>query len=486
MIVHRIYEWARSQPDKAAIVYQGTPLSYATFARAIEATRQFLAQCHLPAGRTAIVLVHNLVDSWLCIFALRTLGLDTIAVAAIAQAEHLSVKHDAPIVTTQAYRRTHSVENSTLPSSQIITVPMSIYARIHGGALPAMVNENAPCGGHVLLTSGTTGGEKMIHLDASAEDHRNAVLSASHAIDHRTIDHCVGLGLRTGMGYKTPLNVWHCGGTILIDQSKEQFSNFSALRMNMTFLVPQMLNELMAAHGARAVLDDELNLMIGGGFVSLRTVDYALKHLSKTIDITYGCTELGSVIMRARFKTPADLHWLAPLEGRTVQVVDEAGRELPAGEEGELRILTTDIDATAYLGDEPSSAESFRDGYFHPGDLAVRRADGRIRILGRTADVLNMQGNKMAVAPIEQRIQARLQVEQVCVFSGLNEEGVEEVVIAIQSDREPAKSELEAVARNFAGFGRARFEILPAFPRTGAGMGKVSRRLLRRLVFPTT
>jgi acyl-coenzyme A synthetase/AMP-(fatty) acid ligase len=349
-----------------------------------------------------------------------------------------------------------------------------------------MLPEDAPCGGHVLLTSGTTGSEKMIHLDSSGEDHRNAVRSASLAIDHRTIHHCFGLGLRTGMGYKTPLNVWHCGGTILIDQSKEQFRNFSALRMNMTFLVPQMLNELMAAHGARAVLDDELNLMIGGGFVSLRTVDYALKHLSKTIDITYGCTELGSVIMRARFKTPADLHWLAPLEGRTVQVVDEAGRELPAGEEGELRILTTDIDATAYLGDEPSSAESFRDGYFHPGDLAVRRADGRIRILGRTADVLNMQGNKMAVAPIEQRIQARLQVEQVCVFSGLNEEGVEEVVIAIQSDREPAKSELEAVARNFAGFGRARFEILPAFPRTGAGMGKVSRRLLRRLVFPTT
>ena len=79
-------------------------------------------------------------------------------------------------------------------------------------------------------------------------------------------------------------------------------------------------------------------------------------------------------------------------------------------------------------------------------------ADGRVRILGRTADVLNMRGLKVAVAPVEMAEQRLLKVDEVCLFSGLDEMGKEELVVAVESDRELPGAELEQLTREFPSF----------------------------------
>ncbi len=43
MIVNRIYQWGREQPDKAALIHNGATLSYGTFARMIEARRRYFS-----------------------------------------------------------------------------------------------------------------------------------------------------------------------------------------------------------------------------------------------------------------------------------------------------------------------------------------------------------------------------------------------------------------------------------------------------------
>jgi acyl-coenzyme A synthetase/AMP-(fatty) acid ligase len=172
-----------------------------------------------------------------------------------------------------------------------------------------------------------------------------------------------------------------------------------------------------------------------------------------------------------------------PTNERLVQVIDENGRECATDQEGELRFQLSDIDCTYYLDDEEASARIFRDGFFYPGDMAVRRQDGRIRILGRFADVINLRGEKTAVAPIEQAIQRDLNVEEVCLFSGLNKQGYEEVVVAIQSNQEIEKSKLEVVARKFLPSERVRFTIHREFPRMETGMRKIKRALLKKILF---
>src|SRR5262245_43992335 len=173
------------------------------------------------------------------------------------------------------------------------------------------------------------------------------------------------------------------------------------------------------------------------------------------------------------------MHWLTPDDGRTIEIVDENGNVC---REGELRFLLTEVDCTSYLDDEEASAIVFRDGYFYPGDMAVRRADGRIRILGRVDDVVNVQGRKCAVAPIEQEIQQLLGVDEVCLFSGLNAAGNEELAVAIQSARQLSRSEVEVVARRCAPFETVRVTVFHEFPRTETGMRKTRRSVLKKLV----
>ena len=66
-----------------------------------------------------------------------------------------------------------------------------------------------------------------------------------------------------------------------------------------------------------------------------------------------------------------------------------------------------EIDCKCYLDDDEATGKMFRDGCFCPGDMAVRRADGRVRILGRTADVLNIRGRRSRWRPWNWRFNVR-------------------------------------------------------------------------------
>ena len=96
MVIDHIYKWARSQPKKTAIICDDVPINYASFARAIDASRRFLEPHALPVGRTAIVLVHSPPDAWIILLALRSLGLHTICLWAIDHALRLKLRDTTP------------------------------------------------------------------------------------------------------------------------------------------------------------------------------------------------------------------------------------------------------------------------------------------------------------------------------------------------------------------------------------------------------
>lgn len=110
MTIGRIRSWAMSQPDKTAVINDGVHYSYSSFIRAIEASRQLLGQFDLPIGKTAVVMVNDLFDGWCLTFALRAIGLNTIVVRSIAQAEELNVKDVACVVISQTERNTHALK----------------------------------------------------------------------------------------------------------------------------------------------------------------------------------------------------------------------------------------------------------------------------------------------------------------------------------------------------------------------------------------
>src|SRR3712207_3793905 len=77
------------------------------------------------------------------------------------------------------------------------------------------------------------------------------------------------------------------------------------------------------------------------------------------------------------------------------RIVDEADHSVGPGVEGE--IVHRSPHATAgYWNDPEKTAEAFRNGWFHSGDLGVADEDGYITIVDRKKDVIKTGGEKVA------------------------------------------------------------------------------------------
>lgn len=481
-----IHDHACEHPAKTAIVYNGISISYAAFARAIAGTISYLDTQALPEGSTVVVRINILPDCWVAVLALQALGLNTVCVKTASVVESLALGTLAGIVTSEIEAGIEPLEPGTGIPGKVIVIP-------HPGYSSSEFSPGLECGGRtttggqILYTSGTTGSYKKVLLDGSRQLARNA--ERAGAFRHRqadTVYHCGEFGQWTAFGYKTPLYVWHIGGTVIFEQRPEWPQHFLESTKTNAFLMPDMARQLLDALPERrtAGAEVELNLVVAGGFISNTLADQLRGRFSASLENVYGSTEVNAPPLRSVVETPEDLHWLHPSGSRVVEVVDERGDSCPVGVEGELRVHLTELDCSEYLDDPQTSQKVFRSGCFYPGDMAVRRADGRIRILGRSADVVNIGGQKRAPAPYELEIQQRLGVAAVCLFSGLNSEGEPELLIALEAEDWPDESELKKLLREFPQFGRTRVLRVRQFPRTRTGTSKVDRVALRKRLFP--
>lgn len=87
--------------------------------------------------------------------------------------------------------------------------------------------------------------------------------------------------------------------------------------------------------------------------------------------------------------------------GCAIAVLDETGRALPPGDEGELAIRSP-FAFEGYVNNPAATAESFTaDGWFRTGDIASIDAAGNVRILGRRKEQINRGGVKFHPADVE-------------------------------------------------------------------------------------
>ena len=94
-----------------------------------------------------------------------------------------------------------------------------------------------------------------------------------------------------------------------------------------------------------------------------------------------------------------------PVPLYNVQLLDAEGNKVAPGESGEICL---DISqglpcglAYAYEGNEEVTAETWRDGYYHTGDLAWKDEDGFYWYVGRADDVIKSSGYRIGPFEIE-------------------------------------------------------------------------------------
>ncbi|WP_122261633.1 non-ribosomal peptide synthetase/type I polyketide synthase [Ornithinimicrobium cerasi] len=108
-----------------------------------------------------------------------------------------------------------------------------------------------------------------------------------------------------------------------------------------------------------------------------------------------------------------------PVAGTVVDVVGADGSSCPPGEPGELLLAGPGVTA-GYL-DEPELTESAfveRSGtrFYRTGDRVVRRADGRLDLLGRTDRQVKIRGHRVEPAEIEAVLEGHPGLERAAVL----------------------------------------------------------------------
>ena len=474
-----IFEHARRTPAKTALVYDGVAIDYLQFARCIAATQQHLSRLNLPPGSVAIIASANLRDAWVLLFALRSLGLSTVAARTAEDIQTLGLTHIACVVLSSAGDRQASMGPPADFPWRWVHVPRSALEATAPLVIADLPLTPAPAAGHILRTSGTTGVRKQLLRDVATESRGIEPYAQINAMTSESVVYVADYALWTGAGYRWPLTVWSLGGTVVIQPPPHLSRPLAGHDFSHVLMTPDKLTELLRDPETAPRRNETLRLMVTGGALSRALLADAVRLLTPRVYSVLAATEV-SIFAVTPLLQPQDLLWHHIHPSREVQVVDEHDRLLGPGLEGQVRVRVAD-GLAGYLDDEAATRSHFRAGFFYPGDLGILGADGRLSLRGRASDVINVLGSKIAAAPIERALQERLRVSAVCIIALQGVVIDEELHLIIET---PHAIELEQLrAARDAEFGILR--ALPLQVHFTAGlprneMGKVQRLVLRQ------
>ncbi|WP_411124842.1 class I adenylate-forming enzyme family protein [Streptomyces sp. x-19] len=164
-----------------------------------------------------------------------------------------------------------------------------------------------------------------------------------------------------------------------------------------------------------------------------------------------------------------------------VRIVDDAGRDLPFGEQGEIAVRGPQV-VPGYWRRPDATAETLPDGELRTGDIGFMDRDGWLYVVDRKKDMINAAGFKVWPREVEDVLYTHPAVREAAVV-GVPDPYRGETVKAYVSLRPgacPAPEELAAYCKErLAAYKYPRVvEVLPELPKTASG--KILRRELRQ------
>lgn len=164
-----------------------------------------------------------------------------------------------------------------------------------------------------------------------------------------------------------------------------------------------------------------------------------------------------------------------------IKVVDEQGKALPAGEQGELCVKGTCV-TRGYLNKPEATADVFdAEGWFHAGDIAYMDEDGYAYIVDRKKDMINVGGEKVFPSEVEDMMLVHPKIRDLVIVGIPDDLKGEAPKAFIQlSEGETATfEEIKAFCKSRMAPYKVpvAVEFVSEIPRSAAG--KALRRLLR-------
>lgn len=253
-------------------------------------------------------------------------------------------------------------------------------------------------------------------------------------------------------------------------------------RVTIFNLVPTMAAMLLPAQASAARDLSSIRAIVFAGAILPESIrEQTAAKLCPELYEYYGMQETGTLVVSTpedRKKRPGSVG--KPVTFAEIKIADNDGAALAANQIGEILGRSPNA-VTAYFENEEKSAETFRNGWLHTGDLGSLDEEGYLTIRGRKKDMIVTGGQNVHAAEVEEVILTAPGVAECAVFGLPDDLWGERVtgLIVVQDGASVTPEQLEAFCRQrLAGFKTPKEFIVDraALPRTPTG--KVQKFLL--------
>ena len=267
-------------------------------------------------------------------------------------------------------------------------------------------------------------------------------------------------------------------------------ADMKAERVTHTFMVPTMIGMLLAElDGRYRPLPDLERLGYGAAPMAPARILRAMDVFGPVLSQGYGAGETTSGVcgltvedhLFARAARPERLASCGrPYLESDVQVVDDAGQPVGAGEIGEIVVGGPDVFAGYWRAPE-LTAEVLKDGRYHTGDLARVDEEGFVYIVDRKKDMVISGGFNVYPSEVEAVLYQHEDVADACVFAIPDDKWGEAVAahVVLKPGAAVDSRAIDAFcATRLGGFKRPRhIEFVAALPKNANG--KVARKVIQ-------
>jgi acetyl-CoA synthetase len=350
----------------------------------------------------------------------------------------------------------------------------------------------------MLYTSGTTGKPKgVVH-------HHNGILheyvTAKWVLDLKQDDiyWCTAdPGWVTGIVYGI-LGPWMNGVTMVVHggrfDARIWYQILEKYHVTVWYTAPTAIRMLMAK-GTGLVKEQDLSslrhLASVGEPLNPEAIRWSIAAFGMPFHDTWWQTETGGMMMVNLPCLDMKIGSMGkPFPGITAHIVDDGGKSLPDGSEGNLAFTPGWPSMMAAIWQNPKKYESyFVNNLYISGDRAKKDVDGYFWFIGRADDVIKTSGERVGPFEVESALVEHPEVAEAGVI-GKPDEVRGEIVKAFvvlkdpkkykdQSVKEKLITELtEYVKKHLAGHAYPReIEFIDKLPKTRSG--KIMRRILK-------